>query len=102
MKIKINKIFIQATLIDNFLSNNKLEIKFRKNLWHKLNFQNYYSIKFALGAETVQSKETNSKNEIIRHHTNSLVTFLQPEKSVFALTFDIEEKGHKFRPYLGQ
>lgn len=103
MKIDIKNILIKATFVDNFISNNNVELKFRKNLFGKLNFLNFYSMKFGFNSETVKSKEHLPNEHHMTYHTeNSLVNFFKPEKSVFALTYDIDHKAqHKLKPYLG-
>lgn len=103
MKIDIHKILIKATFVENFLSNNNVELKFRKNLWGKLNFQNFYTMKFGFNTETVRSKEDLGGDKFqITHTDHSLVNFFKPEKSVFAFTYDVDHVAqHKFKPYLG-
>ena len=103
MKIDINKILIKATFVDNFISNNQVELKFRKNLWGKLNFLNFYFMKFGFNTETVKSKEHLVNQHHMTYHTeHSLLNLCKPEKSVFAFTYDVDHDAqHKFKPYLG-
>ena len=101
MKINIKKLLIKATFIENFLTNNHVEVKFRKNLWGKLNFLNFYSMKFGFNTETVKSHDQHG-NEHHYQTEHSLVNFFKPEKSVFAFTYDVDDVAQsKFKPYLG-
>ena len=103
MKFNINKISIKASFVDNFTSNNSLELKFRKNIFGKLNFQNFYTMKFGFNTENVKSKEHIGNDHHMTYHTeNSLVNFCKPEKSVFAFTYDFDNVAqHKLKPYIG-
>lgn len=102
MKIDIYKNYIKATFVDDFLSNNHLELKFRKNFFGKLTFQNYYMTKFGFGTETLHSKEKTVDHEIKYHFKNALINVLRPEKAVFALSYDLpQNQMHKLKPYFG-
>ncbi len=103
MNVHIKKIIlIKGTFVDNFISNNNIELKFRTKLWGKLNFLNFYSKKFGFSTETVKSKtDVGNAVKLTSETDNSYLKHL-PEKCVFAFTYDVDHVAqHKIKPYLG-
>ena len=72
------------------MSNNTVDLKFRRRFLESFTFQSFASMRFGFSRE-------------MQDNSRSLLTVFQPEKMVFALTHESssDDKMHKVKPFMG-
>ena len=94
------------------MSNNTVDLKYRKRFLENFTFQTFASMKFGLGAELHdrtkknQEKQKNQdkskKQEYSKNYISyPLLSVFQPEKMVFLFTHERSFGAHKFKPFTG-
>lgn len=103
---------VKTTLIDDFMSNNTVDLKYRKKFWDNFSFQCFASMKWALGGElhdrTKKNQERQKNQDKSQKHewskkyiTFPLVSVFQPEKMQFAFTYKNSFDNHTVLPFFG-